>query len=363
MEQYTTYGEVQDYLTAYYKKNNTKLTVTQAIQQLKEQGQLHQNQPLRPNFDEWDFTKDHTLVSCIRQTPILISEVQTPDAILSNSVWKLKSITNFFIAMAFYNAAYDFHTNTCYTIFYVLNGSCRLWIQNDEYTLQSGDLYIISPDTPLSESCMPGDLTFMILVDKDCFTDTFSALLYQDSCLTELFQMLFMHRQNAFAAFHLPPARPCYVILQQLLSEFQIKDRYSAETSLSYLKILFSMLLRNQELPPMRAQKKNGQLYIPSILNYMESHVETVTLPVMAQKFHFSESYLSRIIHQAVGKTFQQILMEFRIEKAKQLLLESDLCISEISKKVGYPRLEHFSRIFRRETGCTPRQFRKRGFA
>ena len=47
-----------------------------------------------------------------------------------------------------------------------------------------------------------------------------------------------------------------------------------------------------------------------------------------------------------------------RVEKAKKLLKETDLKISEISRKLGYSQMSYFGSIFRKLEGCTPKEFR-----
>lgn len=75
--------------------------------------------------------------------------------------------------------------------------------------------------------------------------------------------------------------------------------------------------------------------------------------------FHISTSHLARIYRNTSGITLSRRLFQFRIIRAKQLLLESSLPISEISLQVGYTNFSHFTKIFRNEIGVTPSDFRR----
>ena len=79
----------------------------------------------------------------------------------------------------------------------------------------------------------------------------------------------------------------------------------------------------------------------------------------LSEVFHISPSHLARIFRKSSGMTISRRLFQLRINRAKQLLLESTLPISEISLQVGYTNFSHFTHIFHRETGVTPGDFRR----
>ena len=70
-------------------------------------------------------------------------------------------------------------------------------------------------------------------------------------------------------------------------------------------------------------------------------------------------THLARVFRNTTGTTLSRRLIEFRINRAKQLLLESSLPISEISLQVGYTSFSHFAQIFRQETGVSPGDYRR----
>ncbi len=79
----------------------------------------------------------------------------------------------------------------------------------------------------------------------------------------------------------------------------------------------------------------------------------------LSEVFHLSPSHLARIFRITSGMTITNRLLQLRIDRAKQYLLESSLPISEISLQVGYTNFSHFTNIFRKETGVTPSDFRR----
>ncbi|MFH5183893.1 helix-turn-helix transcriptional regulator [Paenibacillus sp. TAB 01] len=72
-----------------------------------------------------------------------------------------------------------------------------------------------------------------------------------------------------------------------------------------------------------------------------------------------SESHLSKMFVKEAGEKFIDYLTRIRIQKAKELM-GTGMKLYEISERVGYPNPEHFSRVFKKEAGLSPAQYRDR---
>ena len=72
-----------------------------------------------------------------------------------------------------------------------------------------------------------------------------------------------------------------------------------------------------------------------------------------------SPNHLSRIFSQKTGNTFIEYLTEVRMDKAKDLLLATDLPAAEIGMKVGYSDPHYFYYSFKKSQGMTPKEFRQ----
>ncbi|MCL5039899.1 MAG: helix-turn-helix domain-containing protein [Firmicutes bacterium] len=111
--------------------------------------------------------------------------------------------------------------------------------------------------------------------------------------------------------------------------------------------------------------RRENQGTIVNTLAAVESYVRKnyhhpVSLRDAAKIAHFSPYYFSRYFQAQKGMTFGQFLTAVRMEAARELLLNTNLNIQEIARRVGYEKAGHFSRLFRQATGYTPSEFQAR---
>ncbi len=93
---------------------------------------------------------------------------------------------------------------------------------------------------------------------------------------------------------------------------------------------------------------------------YMKEHMsERLSLDQVAAQVYLSKSYFCRIIKSELGCTFTEYINRLRIERSKTLLQSSQMSIAEISLAVGFDDQSYFTRIFKRQTGCSPGKFRE----
>ena len=101
------------------------------------------------------------------------------------------------------------------------------------------------------------------------------------------------------------------------------------------------------------------------IMRFIEANCRNQSLSAtnIAEHFQISPSYLSRLIRQECGMTFNACVCKLRLEMACELLLHTHLTIQQVSAQTGFGGRHYFSRVFRKEMGCTPSEYRAQACA
>ena len=100
---------------------------------------------------------------------------------------------------------------------------------------------------------------------------------------------------------------------------------------------------------------------VAKALEYINHHYqEDISLDDVADYVGLSESYLSRLLKQATGKSYSRILIHSRIERAKYLLSNTEEKVYAVSELVGYKNPFYFDRLFKSTVGISPSDYRNR---
>jgi AraC-like DNA-binding protein len=118
-----------------------------------------------------------------------------------------------------------------------------------------------------------------------------------------------------------------------------------------HISIISNQILVQQENsePPLITRAKR---YIE------EKQTEDISLTEVAKAVNTSTFYFCKMFKKATGLHFTEYVSRVRIEKAKNLLLNPNLRISEVAYEIGFQSLTHFNRVFKKITGQSPTEFR-----
>jgi len=83
------------------------------------------------------------------------------------------------------------------------------------------------------------------------------------------------------------------------------------------------------------------------------------TVTSMASQLHLSPKYLSDLLKQETGKTALELIHLYMISEAKNMLIAGNWNISEIAFQLGFENPPYFSRLFKKEVGMSPKEFKK----
>ena len=108
--------------------------------------------------------------------------------------------------------------------------------------------------------------------------------------------------------------------------------------------------------------ERSERQVIQKIKDYVKEHVgEDLSLTTVARQTNLSTNYLSNLFRTETSQKYSDYVTNVRIEKAKQLLQDSELMVYEVAEICGYNSTKHFISVFKKHTGMAPLQYRKQG--
>lgn len=109
-----------------------------------------------------------------------------------------------------------------------------------------------------------------------------------------------------------------------------------------------------------KSLKNSYSKYVNNVMNYIEQHyAEKISLNILAEYTSLSPYYLSKQIKKETGLNLLDNINNVRVEKSRDLLLNTNMSILDVAQKVGYNYQNHFAANFKKFTGLSPNEFRK----
>mgnify|MGYP002511729091 FL=1 len=90
-----------------------------------------------------------------------------------------------------------------------------------------------------------------------------------------------------------------------------------------------------------------------------EFYADGITLNEIADRLNLTQEYLGTQFHKELGENFSTYIRSYRLAKAKEMLIGTQLKQYEISEKVGYADAKYFARVFKECVGMSPAEYRK----
>ena len=150
----------------------------------------------------------------------------------------------------------------------------------------------------------------------------------------------------------------CREALRLQITDYILKPVNYEEfgTCIDNLKIsLFEQRVSAEDSP-----EKQEERTISGITRYLQEHLaEEMSLSVLAEEFHLNPQYISQLFKNEIGVNFLSYLTNIRMEKAKKLLLSTSLSVAEVAEQSGYGDYRVFTKVFKKNEGITPSQYRR----
>lgn len=246
------------------------------------------------------------------------------------------------------------HIHLDYEIGLVLYGSLNVVIEYEEYTLNEGDIMCFNPCQIHEFKSIEQSTILLIQVNPSYFYNLYPIM--QSIEFTNLKSPANTNDKK-------------YIEIRSMMIQFaelfmEKKDRYELKCA-GILNLLFSELL---EFIPYKEVSAHGRLSARSkadrirrIADYIENNYEEkIRLSDISRLENVTETYMSHFFTDNYHMTFQEYLTKLRCEKARSLLLTTDLSLFDISYSCGFSDPKYLNKGFLKQYGCTPKEYRTR---
>lgn len=260
------------------------------------------------------------------------------------------------------------HSHSFVELAYVVEGQCTQTFffsgsdKTEKVTMRKGSLCIITPGIEHSIGVFDDSIVINILVRTSTLKRALSDLVAGDHALFEFFNYTLYeeHAQN-FMVFDTSGSESISDLIQAIMIELCEEKAYCQKTVFLMLGLLLTYLQRDcSDKIRFSENASSGIGYIPQVLSYIHYNYQEASVESIAEHFHLSRPYLSRLFKEYTGKTIVQVLQQIRLERACELLTETQLPVQNIAENVGYTDVTFFIRMFKKANGATPLQYRKR---
>lgn len=230
---------------------------------------------------------------------------------------------------------------------FTLSGSGELHYQNNIYTIETGDVFLIDCNNyqyykTISNEPWEMDWIHFYGGNSDIFYKEFT--------------------KNGRNVFRTNPAKAkqntIHALMQKLLHlQKEPNARTDFECSVLIHELLNELIFQKYELD---FAKSDIPGYIKSVKNYIdENYRYGISLEDLEKQFHINKYQIAKEFSKFIGQPPIDYQISRKLSYAKDLLRYSNLSVKEVSLEIGLENFAYFSRLFKRKTGISPSEYRK----
>jgi AraC-like DNA-binding protein len=250
------------------------------------------------------------------------------------------------------------HVHSFFEICYAYAGHGLFRINQVDYEVQTGDIFVAKPSEPheiISSEDDPLGIYFW------SYTLTPSLAMPVEAETTDALLQGFM-----LAGRWVSPYRQLQPLLDLLTEEAALRQPGHDQVIRGLLvKLLLDTARAVVDLPAGEVSQPAGSLteqLVQKIVRYLhDNYNRRILVRDVAAQVHLSERHTNRIFRETMGLTILDYLTNLRLEIAAQRLLDRQLSVKAVAHASGYPDVHYFATLFRRRMGMTPALFQQKG--
>lgn len=232
-----------------------------------------------------------------------------------------------------------------YQLLYIASGKSHFFIDGKEHIVTAGHMVIFHPDEPQHYKYYKEDRTSVYWVH---FTGSQVEKILEHYNIIRGEKIIYSGTSPDFQW-----------LFGQIIQELQLCRKQYDEMLTLLLRNIFILIRRSLEINKNFTDTMEKEVSY-AIYYFRDNFNKEINVDEYAQSLNISVSWFIRCFRQITGMTPLQYVINIRISNAQMLLETSDYTISQIAESVGYENALYFSRLFHKQTGISPKEYRKK---
>ena len=253
------------------------------------------------------------------------------------------------------------HRHNFIEVLYVCEGSLINIIGGKQVVIEAGELLFLNQFT--RHEILPAGkndiaINFMILPE---FFDVAYTMAGSNNVLADFLVNVLRQNEEKGEYLHFRVAEVLQIqnLLENMIYSLVTGRGDQNRINQTTMGLIFLYLLDSVQYAEMRVPNQYENMISMTTLDYIEKNYKTATLTELCVRLHLPMHVLSKMIKKNTGFNFKELLQRKRMNKAIELMCETELPISDIIAAVGYENGSYFHRVFREKYHVTPRAFRE----
>lgn len=257
----------------------------------------------------------------------------------------------------------DEHGHNFFELVYIVRGSGRQFINNNQFRYSQGHLFLVTPEDKHLLDVEEETHFFFLRFNKIYLQNQETALLYSQEW-TRRMEFILEHASHrpGCIVYHEPDKQLVPAIVAGLIQEQAGKPLYHNEVVRQLVNTLITVVARNIAMKLPAQVGDHTAAPVLDIIGYIQEHIyspQALRAAVIAKHFHISLSYLGRYFKKHTGENLQDYITHYKLKLVETRLKHSDLRINEIAAELSFTDESHLTRLFRKHRGMNPSAFRR----
>ena len=231
---------------------------------------------------------------------------------------------------------------------YVYKGKLTEVIHNKKIELQEGEIIFLNKDiTHAIEESSEDDIIINFIIRPEFFDFILNLSESDNIIFNFLLKSLYLNKNSKgeYLYFKVSNENNIQEILEKIIIEIYEPTMMSSTTIKLLVGLLIVELIKKPNNIEVYSEDNYDNLIIIEVLKYIDNNYSTATLFEISAIVNQPHYKISKLVKKHTNMTFKELLQEKRLNKAKQLLNETDISIVEIISLVGYENLTYFNKV------------------